>query len=186
MSFIQRTFEHSEDKAEVKKRFRKMRIVSHLMTHPPSSDKQWYYAGIAADRANFSNAMIHKNDPALANHPLPPSLNRDDAREFLQRDVMKDFSGNATPSDDIKTIPGMTIGLVYVLRLLEVDTVAQMLGKLLIFIDGTVNAKEVLDEYYKWLYNTTRGTIASETNLHTIVSAMGKYASAIWGPGGVR
>ena len=96
---------------------------------------------------------------------------------FLQRDVMKDFSGNATPSDDIKTIPGMTLGLVYVLRLLEVDTVGQMLGKLLIFIDGTVNAKEVLDEYYKWLYNVTSGTIASETNLHTIVSAMGKYAA---------
>ena len=51
-----------------------------------------------------------------------------------------------------------------------------MLGKLLIYIDGISIPKEVLDEYYKWLHNVTRGTIASETNLHTIVFAMGEYA----------
>ncbi len=107
MSFIQRTFEHSEDKAAVKKRFRKIKNVIGAVNY---LNKQWYYAGIAADRANFSDAMTHKNEPALPPPSLPPSLNRDDAREFLQRDVMKDFSQNATPSDDIKTIPGITKG----------------------------------------------------------------------------
>ena len=88
MSFIQRTFEHSEDKAEVKKRFRKIKNVIGAVNY---LNKQWYYAGIAADRANFSNAMIHKNDPALANHPLPPSLNRDDAREFSSKGCHERF-----------------------------------------------------------------------------------------------
>lgn len=186
MSFLKsRPFQHAEDTIETKKKIRKM--VNNIRRRTPrTAGKQWYYAGIAANRTEFSKALAHKNEPTLPRLPRYRSLFTEDG--FRRRDDVDTDRGDpvdifvdtAKSSDDIRFIPGMTVGLEYVLRLLDIDTIAQMLAKLLLLVDGVHDATlDVLDAYFEWLTKMSAGTIASETNMHTIVSAMGQYAMRV-------
>ena len=100
---------------------------------------------------------------------------RDDMDTYVG-DGSESFARTAKSSDDIRYIPGMTVGLEYVLRELGIDTVSQMLAKLLSYVDGVNEPMEVLNAYYLWFKEISKGTIASETNFHTCVRAMGQYA----------
>lgn len=184
MSFLkQRSFQHAEDTVETKKKIKKVirKIVSQRRT-PGAPDKQWYYRGVAADRATFSKAFLHKNE--LVSPPLPryrsmyadDGFRRRDDCDTDRGDPFDNFARTAKPTDDIRLIPGMTVGLEYVLRLLNIDTIAQLLAKLLSFIDGANNTQEVLQAYFTWLRSMTTGTIASQTDMNAIVRVMGQYA----------
>lgn len=184
MSFLKpHPFQHSENTAETKNKIRKMVNATRFIARTSrKTDKHWYYEGIAANRATFSKAFLHKNELVSPPPPRYRSIYADDG--FRRRDDWDTDRGDpvdiffrtAKPSDDIKTIPGMTVGLDYVLRLLHIDTIAQMLAKLLSHVDGANNTQEVLKAYFTWLRSMTTGTIASQTNMHTIVSVIGQYA----------
>lgn len=187
MSFLKpRPFQYAEDTVETKKKIKKVirKIVSQRRTprQQRAQDKQWYYRGVAADRATFSNAFLHKNE--LVSPPPPryrsmyskDGFRRRDDRDTDRGDPVDNFLRTAKPSDDIETIPGMTVGFDYVLRLLDIDTIAQMLAKLLSFIDGANDTQEVLQAYFTWLRSMATGTIASQTDMNAIVRVMGQYA----------
>lgn len=186
MSFLkQRSFQHAEDTVETKKKIKKVirKIVSQRRTSG-TPDKKWYYRGVAADRATFSKANQHKNELVLPPLPRYRSYCDDKGNRVMSRDdcdtdrgdPVDNFVRNANTEDDIRIIPGMTIGLEYVLRLLMIDTIAQLLAKLLSYIDGANNTQEVLQAFFTWLRSIAKDTIASQTDMNPIVSAMGQYA----------
>jgi len=93
-------------------------------------------------------------------------------------DDVGDFIRSETQvSDDIKSIPGVTTSLQTVLRQLNIDTIAQLLSKFLAYIDGINDTSEVCQAFYTWLKDSTKGTTAANTNLHTVVDAMAQLAT---------
>lgn len=186
MSFFKpRSFQHAEDTVETKKKIKKViRKIVRQRRQQRTPDKKWYFRGVAADRATFSKANQHKNELVFPPLPRYRSYKDDKGNRLMSRDdcdtdrgdPIDNFVRYAKTEDDIIQIPGMTIGLEYVLRLLMIDTIAQLLAKLLSYIDGANDTVHVLQAFFTWLRSIAKDTIASQTDMNPIVNAMGKYA----------
>ena len=114
-----------------------------------------------------------RNDPAI-----PPKVEKYDrsapAAGYTDH-PSEIFMRSATILDAVDIIPGMTKGFLFVLHSLEIYYVSQMYAEFLKRIEPNLSSQEILQSYYTWLINITKDTIASETNLHLITHAMGKF-----------
>ena len=114
-----------------------------------------------------------RNEPAII--PRVEKYDRG-ARAVSYTDTPSEiFMRSATILDTVDIIPGMTNGFLFVLHSLEIYNVSQMYAEFLKRIGSNLSSQETLQSYYTWLKNITKDTIASETNLHLITYAMGKF-----------
>lgn len=78
--------------------------------------------------------------------------------------------------EPVSHIPHMTYGLVYVLKLMNIEFISQMLAEFIKHVNEYENEKEVMNIYFRWLKLITKGTIAEETNINSICMVIAKYA----------
>lgn len=80
-------------------------------------------------------------------------------------------------TDDIKIIPGVGASLEEVLRENDINTIAQVLGKFLLGVDGEKDTQGVCQTFFDWLKAITKGTSASRANMHSITFSVANFAS---------
>tara|TARA_B110001452_G_scaffold266525_1_gene273634 strand:+ start:2554 stop:3114 length:561 start_codon:yes stop_codon:yes gene_type:complete len=140
-------------------------------THSQSTKKTWYVNGIKRDRKGYADALVNKNKLTVS-----PTDYKTGDKSWSIDNGLASFCDRTKLNDYVDTIPGMTYGLMYVLSLLDIHFVSQMLVE---FIKNITDEDEeggtVADMYYKWLKSVAKGTIAEETNMHTVTYAMTMY-----------
>jgi hypothetical protein len=80
-------------------------------------------------------------------------------------------------SDDIKIIPGVGASLQAVLREEGIDTIAQVLGKFLLGVDGESDTQGVCQKFFDWMKSIVKGTSAKSANMHSITFSVANFAS---------
>ena len=80
-------------------------------------------------------------------------------------------------SDDIKIIPGVGAALQAVLRENGIDTIAQVVGKFLMGIDGERDTQGVCQAFFDWMKSIVKGTNAKSANMHSITFSVANFAS---------
>ena len=80
-------------------------------------------------------------------------------------------------SDDIKIIPGVGASLQAVLRDEGIDTIAQVLGKFLLGVDGESDTQAVCQKFFDWMKSIVKGTSAKSANMHSITFSVANFAS---------
>mmetsp|Transcript_154250 Transcript_154250/g.374437 ORF Transcript_154250/g.374437 Transcript_154250/m.374437 type:complete len:117 (-) Transcript_154250:164-514(-) len=80
-------------------------------------------------------------------------------------------------SDDIKIIPGVGAGLQVVLRENGIDTIAQVLGKFLMCVDGERDTQAVCQAFYDYMKSIVKGTSCAAVNMHAITFSMANFAA---------
>ena len=80
-------------------------------------------------------------------------------------------------SDDIKIIPGVGAALQEVLRENGIDTIAQVVGKFLMGIDGERDTQGVCQAFFDWMKSIVKDTRAKSANMHSITFSVANFAS---------
>jgi hypothetical protein len=87
-------------------------------------------------------------------------------------DLIAEFCRDAPMTADVSTTPGVGKSCAEALRGYGIDTVAQLVGRFLMCVDGESSSTEVCQAFFNKLKDMVRGTSASRANAHTIVFAV--------------
>lgn len=138
---------------------------------PSIHGQAWYFDGIAQNRQGYSTAAVRKNKLTQ------PMVEHEISDKSWYTDNGEDSFFNKTHiKEPVSHIPHMTYGLVYVLKLMNIEFISQMLAEFIKHVNEYENEKEVMNIYFRWLKLITKGTIAEETNINSICMVIAKYA----------
>ena len=101
----------------------------------------------------------------------------DPNRSCVGTDKIIDWCQNRDLSagEDMKKVPGVGPKLQEVLRANGVDTIAQLLARFLINVDGERNTREVCQTFFSGMKALVSGTSASRANMHAVTFAVANF-----------
>jgi hypothetical protein len=113
--------------------------------------------------------MSTKSDPSQF-QPDKSSASTDAIKDWCMKDDIK-------ASDSMEIIPGVGEKTAAAFSRGGINTIAQLLGKFLSFVDGEGDTMDVCQRFFTWAKTCVKENGAATANMHSVTFAIANFAT---------